>query len=470
MAGITLSGAGSGLDIKSLVNQLVSAERSPAENRLNKRESEIKTLLSAFGRLKGSMSSFSDSLNDLKNASTFKDRTAASSDESVAMVTASNGASAASYSLDITNIAQAHKLTAGGGNYTGQTGTITLEIGQYDSGGNSFTATQSATLVIDASNNTVQGIRDAINDANIGISASVINDGTNDILSITADDTGTANTIKISVSGDSDGNGTDNAGLSAFAFDPTSGGFSGVAEVSKATDAEFVIDGIAITSSSNTLTTTVSGLTIELISAGVTTLDVDKDIDAAKEKIQAFADTYNELIGTIRDLTKYGGEAGGHGPLLSDSAVFGMDMRVRSIIGSASTDGGEFTSLMDIGFATDPETGLLKMDTAELEKALKTDFDSVGDLISGYASRLDDYISTQLGNDGILSSRTEGLDIRLEDIGEQRDALELRMESVRARYTAQFSRLDGLIASLNSTGSFLAQQLAALPGAARNPG
>ena len=465
MAGITLSGAGSGLDIKSLVNQLVSAERSPAENRLNKRESEIKTLLSAFGRLKGSMSSFSDALDELKNANTFKDRTASSSDEAVATVAASNGASAASYSLDITNIAQAHKLTAGGGSYTGQTGTITLEIGQYDSGGNSFTATQAATLVIDSSNNTIQGIRDAINDANIGISASIINDGTHDILSITADDTGTTNTIKISISGDSDGNSSDGTGLSAFAFNPASVGSSGATEISKAIDAEFTIDGIAITSSSNTLTTTVSGLTVDLLSAGVTTLDIDKDIETAKEKILSFADTYNDLISTIRELTKYGGEAGGHGPLLSDSAVFGMDMRVRSIIGSASSNGGDFTSLMEIGFATDPETGLLKLDTAELEKALKTDFDNVGNLISGYASQLDDYISTQMGNDGILSSRTEGLDNRLEDISEQRDALELRMESVRARYTAQFSRLDGLIASLNSTGSFLSQQLASLPGA-----
>lgn len=467
MAGITLSGAGSGLDIKSLVNQLVAAEGSPAESRINKREGEIKTLLSAFGRLKGSMSSFSDALDDLKNASMFKDRTAASSDEKIATVTASNGASAASYSLDVTNIAQAHKLTAGGGNYTGQTGTITLELGQYDSGGNSFTATQTATLTIDASNNTVQGIRDAINDANIGISASVINDGTNDILSITADDTGTTNTIRISTSGDSDGNGVDNSGLSAFAFDPTSAGPSNAAEISQATDAEFTVDGIAITSSSNTLTTTVSGLTIELVAAGTTTLDINKDIDAAKEKIQSFADTYNDLISTIRDLTKYGGEAGGSGPLLSDSAVFGMDMRVRSIIGSTSSSGGDFTSLMEIGFASDPETGLLKLDTAKLETALKGDFDNVGNLISDYAGRLDDYINVQMGSDGILSSRTDGLDTRLEDLAEQRDALELRMESVRARYTAQFSRLDGLIASLNSTGSFLTQQLAALPGASR---
>ena len=466
MAGITLSGAGSGLDIKSLVNQLVAAERTPAEKRLSKREGEINTLLSAFGRLKGSLSAFSDALSDLKSATSFKDRTATSSDEKIAVVTASAGAAAASYSLDVANIAQAHKLTAGGGSYTGQTGTITLEIGQYDSGGNSFTATRSATLTIDASNNTVQGIRDAINDANIGISASVINDGSNDILSITADDTGTTNTIRISTSGDSDGSDTDGAGLSAFSFDPTSTGPSNAVEVSPATDARFTIDGISITSASNTLTTTVTGLTVDLVSAGKATLTVDQDIASAKEKIQSFADAYNELIGTVRDLTKYGGEAGGNGALLSDSAVFGIDLRVRSIVGSTSSNGGDFSSLMEVGFASDPETGKLKLNTSELEKALKTDFDNVGNLISDYASRLDDYISTQLNTDGLLSARMAGLNTRMEDINNQRDALELRMESVRARYTAQFSRLDSLIASLNSTGSFLAQQLAALPGAA----
>ena len=462
---ITLSGAGSGLDIKSLVNQLVAAEGDPAETRLNKREGEIKTLLSAFGRLKGSMSTFDDALDNLKNGATFKDRTASSSDEGIATITASNGASASSYFLDVANIAQAHKLTAGDGTYTGQTGTITLEIGQYDSGANSFTAAETVAITIDADNNTVQGIMDAINDANIGVSASVINDGTNDILSITADDTGTTNTIKISTSGDSDGSSTDNAGLSAFTFDPTSAGSSNATEVSQAIDAEFNIDGIAITSSSNTLTTTVTGLTVELVSAGVTALDVDKDIDSAKEKIQSFVDTYNEVVSTIRDLTKYGGEAGGHGALLSDSAVFGMDIRVRSIIGSSSNNGGDFSSLMDVGFASDSKSGQLKLDMAELEKALKTDFDSVGDLVSDYAGKLDDYVKTQLDSDGVISTRTDGLDSRMEDIGKQRDALEMRMESVRTRYTKQFTRLDGMIASLNSTGNFLAQQLASLPGA-----
>jgi len=206
-------------------------------------------------------------------------------------------------------------------------------------------------------------------------------------------------------------------------------------------------------------------LTVELVSAGVTALDVDKDIDSAKEKIQSFVDTYNEVVSTIRDLTKYGGEAGGHGALLSDSAVFGMDIRVRSIIGSSSNNGGDFSSLMDVGFASDSKSGQLKLDMAELEKALKTDFDSVGDLVSDYAGKLDDYVKTQLDSDGVISTRTDGLDSRMEDIGKQRDALEMRMESVRTRYTKQFTRLDGMIASLNSTGNFLAQQLASLPGA-----
>ncbi len=464
MAGLTLSGAGSGLDIQSLVNQLVAAERAPAETRINRREKEINTLLSAFGRLKSALSGFSDTLDTLKNANTFRDRTAASSDEQVAVVTASSGASAASYVLDVTRIAQAHKLTAGGSNYTGQTGTLTLEIGQYDSGGNSFTASQSATLTIDSSNNTIQGIRDAINDANIGISATIINDGTNDILSITADDTGTTNTIRITSSGDSDGSDSDGIGLSAFTFDPTGGGPSNATEVSQALDAEFTIDGIAITSSSNTLTTTITGLNMELKSVGSSTLTVEEDIEAAKEKIQSFVDAYNELSSTIRELTKYGGEGGDHGALLSDSAVFGMDMRIRSIIGSASSGGGDFSSLMEIGFASDPETGQLKLDTTELENALKSNFDGVGELISEYTSQLSDYVETQLGSDGVLTTRTEGLDATLKDLSEQRDALELRIESVRARYTAQFSRLDSLIASLNSTGSFLTQQLASLPG------
>ncbi len=467
MADLTLSGAGSGLDIKSLVNQLVAAERAPAERRLARREGEIETLLSAFGRLKSSLSAFGDALDDLKIAATFQDRTASSSDETVATLTAGNGASAASYALDVDAVAQAHKLVSSGAGYSGQTGSITLEIGRYDSGSNSYTARETVTLTIDSSNNTVQGIRDAINDAGIGISASVINDGNSDILSITADDTGAINTIRISTSGDSDGSDTDGSGLSAFNFDPTATGPSTLTEISAAADARFTIDGIAITSSSNTLTTTVTGLTVELLSPGTTTLKVERDIDSAREKIQSLVDSYNDLTRTIRELTKYGGEGAGNGPLLSDTAVYGIDVRVRSIIGSTSGSGGDFSTLMEIGFATDPETGELKLDTAKLENALQTDFDSVGNLVSDYASRLDDYIGTLLGSDGILATRMEGLNLRKEDLGDQREALELRIESLRARYTAQFSRLDSLIASLNSTGSFLSQQLASLPGIRR---
>ncbi len=120
---------------------------------------------------------------------------------------------------------------------------------------------------------------------------------------------------------------------------------------------------------------------------------------------------------------------------------------------------------MEIGFASDPETGQLKLDTTKLENALKSNFDGVGGLIAEYTTQISDYVDTQLGTDGVLTTRTEGLDATLKDLSEQRDALELRIESVRARYTAQFSRLDSLIASLNSTGAFLTKQLAGLPGA-----
>jgi len=178
--------------------------------------------------------------------------------------------------------------------------------------------------------------------------------------------------------------------LSAFTFDPTGAGASNATEVSQALDAEFTIDGIAITSSSNTLTSTISGLSVELKSAGSSTLTVEEDIDAAKEKIQSFVDAYNELSSTIRELTKYEGEGGNNGVLLSDSAVFGMDMRIRSIIGSASTSGGDFSSLMEIGFASDPETGQLKLDTTELENALKSNFDGVGELIAEYTTQISD--------------------------------------------------------------------------------
>lgn len=475
MPTLTALGVGSGLDITSLVSQLVAAERTPVEARLARQEASVQAKLSAFGTLRSALAQFQAALAKLTRAGDFLTRSATSADQTVFTVSAGSTAAAGSYEVEVLQTAQAHRLMSGGFADAGAvvgTGTLTLAVG-----GESFN------VVVDDSNKTLAGLRDAINEAaeNTGVGATLVNGddglgGTVTRLVLTATETGLANAIQVTAV-DADGNHSDAAGLSALVYVPGVGGTTNLTGLRAAQDAVLRIDGnpalpdpggITVTRATNQISDAIEGVTLTLAKASPGTnvaLAVAVDPSAAKGLVQGFVTAYNQVLDAIRQVASYNAATGQAMSLFGDSTVRGLESRLRAEVTNAvaSAPGG-LARLLDIGISTG-ENGNLAIDSADLDAALDADLESVAGLFAagdGYANRFEALVSAYIDSDGAIAARTDGLDARVKDIAAQREALERRIESLEARYLRQFTALDELVSRLQSTGSFLTQQLASL--------
>lgn len=475
MATLAASGVGSGLDVGSLVSQLVAAERTPVETRLARQEASVQAKLSAFGTLRSALAQFQTALTRLTTASDFLTRSATSADPGVFTVSADASAAAGTYDVEVLQVAQAHRLMSAGFTDSGAvvgTGTLTLTVG-----GETFD------VVVDDSSKTLAGLRDAINDAadNTGVRATLVSGddglgGTVTRLVLTASETGTSGAIQVTAA-DADGNDTDAAGLSALVYVPGVGGTTNLTELRAAQDAILRIDGnpalpdpggITVTRASNQITDAIEGVTLTLAKASPGTsvaLSVAVDPSAAKGLVQGFVESYNAVLDAIGQVASYDAATGQATSLFGDSTVRGLESRLRGELTTAvaSAPGG-LERLLDIGITTG-EDGRLAIDSADLDAALAADLEAVADLFAaddGYAKRFDALVSDYVDSDGVITARTAGLDARIKDIASERETLERRMDSLEARYLRQFTALDELVARLQSTGSFLTQQLASL--------
>ena len=462
MASIVSSGIGSGLDIAGIVQSLVAAEGQPVESRLGQQESRAQAKLSAFGSLKSALASLRDNLDIMQSLDQFLSRKATSGNEDKFTVSAGTSALPASYSMEVVQLAQAQKLTSGAfldSDAIVGTGTLTVAVG---------TATMD--LDITAGNNTLAGIRDAINTAtdNPGVSATIVNADSVSYLIMTADDTGAASTITVTQAG-SDG------GLSALEYDPGNSLFS-LTESIAPQDALIRIDGLDVMSDSNTFAGAVEGVTITILedTGGATeSLIVQNDQDAARNLINQFVDSYNELITTVDSLTAYNADTEQSAPLLGDSTIRGIRDQVRREMSTAVQDiDANFSMLSDVGIELQLD-GKLSINDEKMDVVLADDFVKFGQLFSttdGFATRLYSLADGFLEADGIIESRTQGLTAQIEGITDDRTALNDRLASLETRLLRQFNALDSLLAQLSLTSNFLAQQLDNLPGVTNNRG
>jgi flagellar hook-associated protein 2 len=459
MATITAAGTGSGIDIENIITKLVEAESVPVQQRLALRETEIQAEISAFGSLKSTLSDFRKSLANLSSLQSLAARAATSSNPESFTVSATNAASVGNSQIEIVNLASAHKMVSSA-NFSGPdaavgAGSINIAVGSA-----SFDVT-----IVGGQNNTLAGIRDAINNAetNPGVTASILTvsdgmGGTVSKLVLSADETGAANAITVSVTGDSDGNDTDNTGLSAFLN-------GNMDQKGTAQDALIRVDGYDVTSSSNVFQNVIQGVTLTAVKAnpGVTeNLGVSIDKTAIKTNLTTFVESFNALAETLKFLTKYDPEANEAGLLTGDSTVRSIENQIRrTITGTVDGLAGAFNSLVSLGITTQRD-GTLKLDATKLDQALNTNFDDVANLLAsddGVIKKLDNTINDFVKTGGLISSRNETFLKQLKDIDEQRERLEMRMTSLEERLRAQYSAMDSLVATLNSTGDYIARQM-----------
>jgi len=445
---ISAAGIGSGLDVESIVSQLMAIERRPLDA-LQQKKTDIDARISAYGTLKSALSTFQTAMKDLSTPSALKVFTATSGDDGVFTATATSTAAASTYQVEVVRQAERHKFasaealdtdTFGGG--AGDA--LTIQVGA--------NATDSVTVDLSTAS-TLGDIRDAINNdpANPGVTATIIlgNNG-NQKLVLTADDSGAANALTLSYSG----------GVSAATF-----GFQEINNIGGNTallDAEVSVDGYTVTRGSNTIDDVIQGVTLDLHSAvpGTPyTLDIARDITAVSDSVQAFADSYNEILSTIQTLRD--------GDLATDSALFAVERGLRSVMNTpASGLASGLSYLGEIGLAFSRD-GTLTVDANDVETALNNDFNAVSDLFStagqGFASRLDTLVTGWLDVDGLIKGRTDGLDSSKRLLDTREESLNYRLTQVESGLRAQFSQLDTLLGSLQVTSDYLSQQLQLLP-------
>ena len=472
---ITSQGVGSSLNVASIVSQLMQIERAPLDRLIAKKDS-YDAKISALGQIKSSLSSLQNTLAGLKDGSSILANKASSADTSIVDATGTSGAVAGNYAIEVTQLAQTQKLVATGQADTATaigTGTLTIDLGTisggtFDSGTGKYTGASFASngngpfdIVIDSSNNTLAGIRDAINTADIGVTATIVNDGdpANPYRLVLSSASGADQSISISVAGD--------AALSdLLSHDPS--GTQNLSETVTAQNALFKVDGISITKSSNTVDDVITGVTLDLKGenpGSTVTVSVTQDTDSAKEAVKAFVDAYNNLRAEIDAQTDSGYSGGTAGALASDYATQQLLNYVRNELAVAPASiTGSYKNLSDIGISFQQD-GTIALDESQLTAAVQADSNNVAELFSttdGYATRIDTVLSDLLGLNGTISTREDAMKDRISTLEDSQLTLEGRLARTETRLRAQFTNLDVLMSNLSVTSNYLTQQLSIL--------
>lgn len=479
-------GVGSGLDINTIVSKLMAVEQMPL-TALQTKEASYQAKLSAYGTLTSSVSALQSSADALKSSLLYTKLGATSSDTTVLSANANSVATTGNHSINVQALASAQTLTSQVFSSTSTAvnttaGQMKIELGTYNSSTSTFTADSSRNpvTVSIAANSTLSSIRDQINSANAGVTAKIVavdSAGTQFKLSITSNTSGANGSLKITTM---DSNGTvlnNNTGLAQLSYDPskTSGSGNEYAVATAAQDAHIQVDGVDIYRNSNTIGDAISGISMTLTKTGTTTLSVSADTSALQSAVQAFVKSYNDAVSTGRQLTNYNSATQQASILTGDSAARSLLSQLSNMVinsnGPSKTASGASSSinnLTDIGISLQKD-GTLSLDSVKLQSALSSNLSDVKAMLSSTDTSLSAkgvalQISSQLGNmlntNGLLASSTAGIQSTIDGLTKQQSELQVRLKQIQANYQKQFTALDSLLASMQSTQSYLTTQLA----------
>ncbi|MGZ0720058.1 flagellar filament capping protein FliD [Kluyvera cryocrescens] len=458
MASISSLGIGSGLKLGDILDSLTAAEKATLTP-ITKQQSSYSAKLSAYGTMKSALEAFQTANTALGKADLFTATTTTSSSTAFSATTTGN-AIAGKYTIKITQLAQAQTLTSTSTQKDNKAAIATSDsVLTIQQGGDK----KPVTIDISAANSSLTGIRDAINNAKAGVSASIINVGNGEYrLSITSNDTGKDNAMTLSVSGDS-------ALQSFMGYDGTSGGMK---ESVTAQNAELTVNNVAIENSSNTISDALEDITLNLndVTTGNQTLTITQDNTKAQDAVKAWVTAYNALQDTFSSLTKYtavdpgaDAQSTSNGALIGDSTLRTIQTQLKSVLSNTASSSA-FKTLAQIGVTSDPSTGQLEIDDDKLAAALKKDSAGVGTLIvgdgkkTGITTAIGSNLTSWLSSTGIIQAAKDGVSKTLNKLTKDYNAASDIIDAKVARYKAQFTQLDVLMTSLNSTSSYLTQQ------------
>ena len=441
---MALALGGVNLDVQGLVSQLMEVESRPLQ-RLQAKENEYQSQLSAFGRLKSALSAFQTSMGNLGSLDKFevyKTSTSESSTDQSFTATVDSNASPGVFSIDVQNLARANKF--GSTSAFADTDTTTISTNAFLDIGDGTNS-----LSIDINGMTLAQVRDKINQAaesnDVGVSASIIQESSSSFqLVLSATNTGLANQISVTSTGDA-----------VTQLD--------LSEKQTALDATVLVDNAyTITSATNNIDDAISGISLNLLkkSSAPADLIVERDIEAVKKSIGSFVSGFNTLLSTLNALKKDG--------LEGDSITNSVLSSIRNEFNSSAGLNTAFNYLSEVGITSNAKTGKLELDSEKLDKAVAQDYEAISQLFAndnkGIAFRLEEKMNDYLSFDGLIKTRQEGLRARIDYNGDEQFRMEYRLEQIEARFLKQFSALDSIISQSNNTSAYLSQQLANLPG------
>lgn len=474
MASISSLGVGAGIDSESIITQLMSIERQPITN-VQSTITTLNSTLSTWGRIQSSFSALGEASKALQKTSLWDSSIAKSSNEQAVVATPGTNSTPGNYNITVAALAQSQFIStaafASKSDPVG-TGTLTIEFGTFADNvaappSKTFTNKPDSSAIsieIGDDDDTLEGIRDKINDAGVGITASIVNDASGARL-VFRGASGESNAFKVSVAEGA------SPGLSALAYDP-SADINNAHLKQAASNANATINGIDVTSESNTLTDVVDGLTLQLKSVTQEPASVTLSTDTAtiKAAVDTFATAYNNAISTIRVQTLYDAESKTSGPLQGDSTALGLLRQLRSLAGGSTSATSAFDRLSNIGLTMKVD-GTFSTDATKLGKALENKqalqkfFSATSETdagAEGIAVRFANLSKQVTDSDGTIGTRTDSIKNNIKRKEANIDSLELRVASVEKRLRAQYTALDQTSSRLNGLSSYVTQQLAAL--------
>ncbi|KZN70582.1 flagellar filament capping protein FliD [Pseudoalteromonas luteoviolacea] len=465
---ITSAGVGSGLNLESIITASVDAENVPKMQQFAKKDEALKVELSAVGEVKSAISKLNDTVEKLADLDNFNKRVANITQPSsgdIISVTPTSKISVGDFDIAVTQLAQGSRAVSADNAFASSDAVVSASGGtlSFAAGSKSFDLTVTAGM-------TLSELRDAINasDTNFGVTANIVNTGDAAIgskLVLTSNETGDGNDLVIT----SDTSELDAIETYDASTNPTGG--MRIATEDKAQNAKITVDGLEVTSATNTFKDAVQDMTItaKALSAQDSSsqyetakLNIDYDRESVNTLIDEFISNYNALIGQIGFQTRIGK------PLNGDSSMRSLDDQLVTALSKPLTDAGPFSSIFDIGLGVDKEGYLEKSSLVRsLNEAMDSNYDDIGTAFAGpngVAKELESLLGNYVDSSGLLKQREDSLNSQIKDLEDDVINHEYRMQSLEERLRKQYAGLDVLIAQMQQTQNYLGAQLANLPG------
>ena len=456
-------GIGSGLDIKSIVSQLVAIEKKPLDT-LKLQAATVQTKISAFGQIKSQISALADAAGTLNSLTTFNAVTTTSSNTAAVTATAVGGTAANNFSIKVDSLAKAQSTASGAllpvGGALGA-GTLRLQLGKWTVVPVSFfpQAGVGPVDIVVSATDTVTDVASNINGSNAGVSATVLNDASGQRLLLRSKTTGESAGYSLTVPADADNDTGDGAGLSRLVFGSS---------IQYGADAKIQVNDIPVSSSTNTFANVVSGVSVTAVAETSTAVDiaVTPNQGVVKSAVEAFVSAFNVVNQSLNELTKYDPATRSAGLLQGDSTAIGLQTALRGMLLS-TTKGSAYSRLTDIGI-TQQLGGNLVVDNTVLGAALSNGdeirklfkSDNSNPLTNGVALKFQDFSKGLLATDGFFSTKDASLKRSVELNTKDQARVNAKVTRIEANLNRRYSALDVQLNGLSGLNAYVTQQIA----------